>query len=196
MDDRHRPEQASPGPLFETDNAPHPSLAQPSARPAVASRRSGDKRVAGIIGLSVVIGLWGAWVTREVTRPEATPRFVRVQLSAVIGEYVSAQARTQTPPDIVTAQTKAFMRAVQRNLEARGAQGQIVLVGEAVLAGDVPDVTQAVRREVYAHIPAPNSGSVGDSPVMDAMREAMVRPSGSVRPVTPIARGESDAAPR
>jgi hypothetical protein len=152
--------------------------------------------MAGIIGLSVAIGLWGAWVTREVIRPEATPRFVRVQLSAMIGEYVSAQARTQTPPDTVTAQTKAFMRAVQRNLEARGAQGQIVLVGEAVLAGDVPDVTQAVRREVYARIPAPDSGSMGDSPVMDAMREAMARPSGSVRPQTPNARGESDAARR
>lgn len=196
MDDRHRPEQASPGPLFETDTAPDPSLAQPSARPASAARLSGDKRVAGIIGLSVAIGLWGAWVTREVIRPEATPRFVRVQLSSMIGEYVSAQARTQTPPNTVTAQTKAFMRAVQRNLEARGAQGQIVLVGEAVLAGDVPDVTQAVRREVYARIPAPGSGSVGDSPVMDAMREAMARPAGKVRPVTPNPRGESDAAPR
>lgn len=200
MDDRHRPEQASPGPLFETDNAPHLSLAQPSDRLASAARLSGDKRMAGIIGLSVAIGLWGAWVTREVTRPEATPRFVRVQLSSMIGEYVSAQARTQTPPDTVTAQTKAFMRAVQRNLEVRGAQGQIVLVGEAVLAGDVPDVTQAVRREVYARIPVPGAGG-GDhrgasSPVMDAMREAMVQPAGRARPVTLTEDRESDAAPR
>ncbi|MCY1669613.1 TrbI F-type domain-containing protein [Novosphingobium sp. SL115] len=151
----------------------------------------------GLVGLGVAIGLWGAWVTREVARPATTPRFVRVQLSSMIGEYVSAQARTQTPPDTVTAQTKAFMRAVQGNLEARGAQGQVVLVGEAVLAGDVPDVTQAVRREVYARIPVPDAGSGAGSPVMDAMREAMARPAGRARPATTSkASGESDVAAR
>ncbi|MDP3551163.1 MAG: TrbI F-type domain-containing protein [Novosphingobium sp.] len=132
-----------------------------------------DWKIAGLIGATVAAGLWGAWVTHEVLSAPAMPTMVRVQLSSIIGEYVTAQARSQTPPDRVTAETKAFMGAVQRNLEARGARGQVVLVGEAVLAGDVPDVTMAVRREVYARIPAPGSNTTTKSNVLEAMRRAM-----------------------
>ena len=48
-----------------------------------------------------------------------------------------------------------------------------MLVGEAVLAGNVPDITAEVRREVYAKVkmPQPANASAGD--VMGAMRAAM-----------------------
>jgi hypothetical protein len=59
------------------------------------------------------------------------------------------------PPEQVTSETRAFMGEVQRNLERRGASGQIVLVGEAVLAGNVPDITAEVRREVYTRVKMP-----------------------------------------
>lgn len=178
MDDRRSHVEVSPGPLFETAPLPPP----PKASAATPGRRSIDWKIAGLIGATVTVGLWGAWVTREVLSTPGMPIMVRVQLSSIIGEYVTAQARSQTPPDRVTAETKAFMGAVQRNLEARGARGQVVLVSEAVLAGDVPDVTMAVRREVYARIPAPGSKTVANSNVMAAMRQAMAPNSVAVGP--------------
>lgn len=166
----HRPTgEVSPGPLFETDALPAPS----TTIDANARRRSVDWKLVGLIGSIVFAGLWGAWVTRELLSTPPAPTLVRVQLSSIIGEYVAARARSPSPPDVVTAETTAFMGAVQHNLEARGARGQVVLVGEAVLAGNVPDVTMAVRREVYAKVRSPGSGIATNSPVIDAMRQVM-----------------------
>jgi hypothetical protein len=65
------------------------------------------------------------------------------------------------------------MAEIQRNLEARGKAGQIVLVGEAVLAGEVPDITAELRRAVYAKVRMPQPAQAGASDVMGAMRAAM-----------------------
>ena len=62
---------------------------------------------------------------------------------------------------------------IQRNLEARGASGQIVLVGEAVLAGNVPDITASLRKEVYTKVRMPQPAALGANDVMGAMRSAM-----------------------
>lgn len=192
MVDRRLAGEVSPGPLFETDAPPVPS----TTIVANSRRRAVDWKLAGLIGVTVVAGLWGAWVTRELLNAPAAPTLVRVQLSSIIGEYVAAQARSQTPPDVVTAETKAFMGAVQRNLEARGARGQVVLVGEAVLAGNVPDVTMAVRREVYATVPSPVSRTATNSPVIDAMRQVMApNPASAVRGSAAV-REAGDAEPR
>lgn len=192
MVDRRVAGEVGPGPLFETD-AP----AVPSTTVAVnARRRSVDWKLAGLIGSIVGAGLWGAWVTRELLSTPTAPTLVRVQLSSIISEYVTAEARSQSPPDVVTAETKAFMGAVQRNLEARGARGQVVLVGEAVLAGNVPDVTMAVRREVYAKVPSPVSRTATNSPVIDAMRQVMApNPASAVRGSAAV-REAGDAEPR
>ncbi|WP_019053919.1 type-F conjugative transfer system protein TrbI [Sphingobium xenophagum] len=151
------------GPLFE---------AELSAGPAAPRARIGLVPVA-LVGTLVAAGLWGAWVTKNVLGAGDTPTIAKVQLSGIVGEYVQAQARSATPPEQVTTETRAFMGEVQKNLERRGATGQIVLVGEAVLAGNVPDITAEVRREVYGHIkmPQPANASAGD--VMGAMRAAM-----------------------
>ena len=118
------------------------------------------------------------WIGRSMRNSNVlgagdTPTIAKVQLSGIVGEYVQAQARSATPPEQVTTETRAFMGEVQKNLERRGAAGQIVLVGEAVLAGNVPDITAEVRREVYTKIkmPQPANASAGD--VMGAMRAAM-----------------------
>ena len=151
------------GPLFEAEVS--------TGRPAPRAR-IGLIPVA-LVGALVAAGLWGAWVTKTVLGAGDTPTIAKVQLSGIVGEYVQAQARSATPPEQVTSETRAFMGEVQRNLERRGASGQIVLVGEAVLAGNVPDITAEVRREVYAKVrmPQPANASAGD--VMGAMRAAM-----------------------
>lgn len=192
MVDRRVAGEVGPGPLFETDAPPVPS----TTVAANARRRSVDWKLVGLIGSIVVAGLWGAWVTRELLSTPTAPTLVRVQLSSIIGEYVAAQARSQTPPDMVTAETKAFMGAVQRNLEARGARGQVVLVGEAVLAGNVPDVTMAVRREVYAKVPSPGSRSATNSQVIDAMRQVMAPNPASVARGSAGVSEAGDAEPR
>lgn len=178
---------AGNGPLFEDpaadsdadeDASPAPA-SSPSAlaKPARPPRRLGLMPVALVAGV-VAAGLWGAWVTKNVLAARDLPPMAKVQLAGLVGEYVQAQARSATPPEQVTAETRSFMAEIQRNLEARGNAGQVVLVGEAVLAGDVPDITGELRREVYAKVrmPQPATAQAGD--VMGAMRAAMAEPQG------------------
>ena len=161
-------EAATAGPLFEADIA-----APPSAPPRA---RLGAVPVALVAAL-VAAGLWGAWVTKSVLAGPDRPAIAKVQLSGIVGEYVQAQARSATPPEQVTSETRAFMGEVQRNLERRGASGQIVLVGEAVLAGNVPDITAEVRREVYTRVKMPQAAAGNGADVMGAMRAAMATPA-------------------
>ncbi|MGC1470121.1 MAG: TrbI F-type domain-containing protein [Sphingorhabdus sp.] len=155
------------GPLFSEAAA---------ARNAVAPRSSINWLPVAVVSTLVATGLWGAWVTREIiAKPEATP-MARIQLSSMVGEYVQAQARSATPPDQVTAETKAFMAEIEKNLKARGADGQIVLVGEAVLAGDVPDITAEVRKQVFAKVRMPEPAPQAAHSVMGAMQQAMADP--------------------
>jgi hypothetical protein len=138
----------------------------------------------------VAIGLWGAWVTRELVAIPQTAPMARIQLSAMVGEYVQAQARSATPPDQVTLETKAFMAEIEKNLKARGSKGQIVLVGEAVLAGNVPDITPEVRREVFAKVGMPQPAPQAANSVMGAMQQAMADPgAGAARTSAPTMMG-------
>lgn len=161
-------EAATPGPLFEAEVAVAPSV-PPRTRLGAAP--------VALVAALVAAGLWGAWVTKSVLTSPDRPAIAKVQLSGIVGEYVQAQARSATPPEQVTTETRAFMGEVQRNLERRGASGQIVLVGEAVLAGNVPDITAEVRREVYARVKMPQAASASGADVMGAMRAAMAGPA-------------------
>lgn len=179
--------QAASAPLFDDrmEEAASGLAVAPAGQvpdPAIAATRPGPRRLGlmpvALVSTLVAAGLWGAWVTKNVLTTESLPPIARVQLSGLVGEYVQAQARSATPPEQVTAETRSFMAEIQRNLEARGASGQIVLVGEAVLAGNVPDITAELRREVYAKVrmPQPAAAQAGD--VMGAMRAAMAEPQG------------------
>lgn len=157
------------GPLFDEPNTA-------AAQTAVPQLAISWLPIAAVAAL-VLIGLWAVWVTRElVSKPEAAP-IARIQLSAMVGEYVQAQARSATPPEQVTAETKAFMAEIEKNLRARGVRGQIVLVGEAVLAGNVPDITADVRRQVFSKIRMPQPAPHAASSVMGAMQQAMADPA-------------------
>ena len=167
---------AGDGPLFEDKAGLQTPAGQAAVLPAAPPRRMGWIPVALVGGL-VAAGLWGAWVTKNLMAEEGTAPMARVQLSAIVGEYVQAQARSATPPEQVTAETRAFMAEIQRNLEARGQRGQIVLVGEAVLAGNVPDITASLRKEVYTKVRMPQPATLGANDVMGAMRSAMAGPA-------------------
>ena len=168
---------AGDGPLFEDKAGLQTPAGQAAVLPAAPPRRMGWIPVALVGGL-VAAGLWGAWVTKNLLADEAIPPIARVQLSGIVGEYVQAQARSATPPEQVTAETRAFMAEIQRSLEARGQRGQIVLVGEAVLAGNVPDITASLRKEVYTKVRMPQPATLGANDVMGAMRSAMAAPQG------------------
>ena len=167
---------AGDGPLFEDKSGLRTPAGQADVSPTAPPRRMGWMPVALVGGL-VAAGLWGAWVTKNLLADEAIPPIARVQLSGIVGEYVQAQARSATPPEQVTEETRAFMAEIQRNLEARGAKGQIVLVGEAVLAGNVPDITASLRKEVYTKVRMPQPATLGANDVMGAMRSAMAGPA-------------------
>ncbi len=130
-------------------------LDMPAATPApVAPRRR--PVFAGFTGPQLLVGaavvmllIWGMWVTRTLT---AAPQqhIVKANLSRIVGDYVQAQARSATPPEQVRAQMQQFMASLDTELQRRSAQGQVVLVGEAVLSKSVPDITGDVVSAVYA----------------------------------------------
>ena len=167
---------AGNGPLFD-DRSEEGADALASKPRRRVPRNLGLVPVALVVAL-VGTGLWGAWVTKELLADSALPPIAKVQLSTIVGEYVQAQARSATPPDQVTAETRAFMAEIERNLKARGAGGQIVLVGEAVLAGEVPDITADLRREIYARVKMPQPAAADAGDVMGAMRAAIAAPAG------------------
>lgn len=123
-------------------------------------RRKGLSPVAMVLPFVAVAGvLWGAWMTKEVAELKAhkTP-IAAVHLQPLIEEYVQGQARSGTPEQLVMRQTQAFMAALDAELLKRGRNGTTVLVAEAVLSKNVPDVTADVRRAVYAKVEAPAPG--------------------------------------
>jgi len=137
-----------------TDTIATPTV-EPVASPVSATARrktvfAGYTASQLLIGAALVLGLvWAMWVTKLVTT-ETPQHIVKADLSRIVGEYVQAQARSATPPDQVQAQMRTFMASLDTELQRRGAAGQVVLVGEAVLSKSVPDITADVARAVYA----------------------------------------------
>ena len=61
------------------------------------------------------------------------------------------EARANSPSELFPA-----WEALDKELQRRSAGGQIVLVGEAVLTKNVPDITDSLRQSVYASgVPRP-----------------------------------------
>lgn len=167
---------AGNGPLF--DDRPEEETDPLARKPRRHTPRKLDLVPVALVSALVAAGLWGAWVTRELLADAGLPPIAKVQLSSIVGEYVQAQARSAILPDQVTAETRAFMAEIERSLKARGRSGQIVLVGEAVLAGEVPDITADLRREIYTKVRMPQPAAADASDVMGAMRAAMAGPAG------------------
>jgi hypothetical protein len=127
----------------------------PSATSAVEVKRArtvfaGYTAAQLLLGLVILaLAIWAIWVTRTLMMPREQ-HIVRADLSRIVGEYVTAQSRTLTPPERVQTEMKQFMSSLDAELGRRGAKGQVVLVGEAVLSKGVPDITDDVAKAVYA----------------------------------------------
>lgn len=126
--------------------------------PAAQTKRKAARRrgFAGLSRLQMLIGVllliavvWAMWVTKALLTPKAEP-IVSARLSSIVGDYVQAQARSATPPAQVEAEMRQFMATLDGELQHRGAKGQIVLVGEAVLTRNVPDITESLKKAIYA----------------------------------------------
>ncbi|MEP9404305.1 TrbI F-type domain-containing protein [Sphingomonas silueang] len=136
------------------------------AHTAPAVRHAPTKVFAGLTApqlllcaLGFAIAVWALWVTQAVLYPKQT-RFVRADLSRIVGDYVQAQARSAAPPDRVEAEMRGFMGGLEREITRRGATGEVVLVGEAVLSKNIPDVTASIANAIYASgVPRPRPAS-------------------------------------
>lgn len=175
-----------------TDASREPELDLPTPfRPAALRRRK--LRFAGLTtgqlaGIVVLLGVaaWGMWVTRTILSPHQE-RIVAVRLSGLVGEYVQAQARSASPPEQVEREMRAFMASLDDQMARRAAKGETVLVAEAVLTRNVPDVTDEVRRAVYASgVAIPRPAQAAQAPTaLDMRQNATGAPAGQAPPTGP-----------
>ncbi|MGC5799616.1 TrbI F-type domain-containing protein [Sphingomonas sp. NFX23] len=181
--------------MTETITTP---TAEPMASPvAVTVRRktvfAGYTAAQLLIAAALVLALvWAMWVTKVVTA-EKPQHIVKADLSRIVGEYVQAQARSATPPDQVQAQMRTFMASLDTELQRRGAAGQVILVGEAVLSKSVPDITADVARAVYASgVKTPMPATPAQ---MGSMMQGQVPAAPAIAPVEMAQAAPVPAAP-
>lgn len=125
-----------------------------------------QQRAKGFAGLSprelivlvaaIAMFIWGAWVTKNlVAGDDGRQDLVQLQLQGIIGDYLQAQARTASDEQTAAKETAVFMAALDQTVEGLSKDGKIVVVHEAIIGGDVPDVTESVKAAVYAKVPRP-----------------------------------------
>jgi hypothetical protein len=99
-------------------------------------------RILGLLALVSAL-LWAAWVSRELTEPRQ--QIVTVRLAETIAGFVHSEARGAQDPEASQARALAFLQATTSAVAEMGTDGRVVLVSEAVLAGDAPDATDELR---------------------------------------------------
>lgn len=90
---------------------------------------------------------WGAWATQKLRTLERR-EVVTVELGRLMGDFVEAEARSGRPAEETRARVEAYLKAVEASVARLGRDGRTVLVAEAVVAGQGPDMTGAVRIDV------------------------------------------------
>lgn len=125
-----------------------------------------QQRAKGFAGLSprelivlvaaIAMFIWGAWVTKNlVAGDDGRQDLVQLQLQGIIGDYLQAQARSASDEQTAAKETAVFMAALDQTVDGLSKDGKIVVVHEAIIGGDVPDVTESVKAAVYAKVPRP-----------------------------------------
>lgn len=165
-------------PAYTSDRTPAQVTAASPKPKAVFAGYTAQQLILGAVLLVAL--LWAVWITKAVTA-EKPQHIVKADLSRIVGEYVQAQARSATPPDQVQAQMRTFMATLDAELQRRGAAGQVVLVGEAVLSKSVPDITADVAKAVYA------SGVKTPTPATPTQMGAMMQGQAPTTPPVQIA---------
>ena len=100
------------------------------------------------ITLTAVAGLlWAAWVSHQVTR-EPAQRIVTVRLAETIGSFVEAEARRGSDPAAAGEAALTYLQGAEAAVAEMGRDGRVVLVAEAVLAGNAEDATPELEARI------------------------------------------------
>jgi hypothetical protein len=91
--------------------------------------------------------LWGAWTTRALLELKSR-ELVTVQLSALVGEFVEAEARAGGDAEVTQRRIAAYLQAVDAAVARLAKDGRTVMVAESVVAGETRDMTNDVRTDV------------------------------------------------
>ena len=112
------------------------------------------RQVLGVPLTSIVMGfallaalLWGAWTTRALLELKSR-ELVTVQLSALVGEFVEAEARAGGDAEVTQRRIAAYLQAVDAAVARLAKDGRTVMVAESVVAGETRDMTNDVRTDV------------------------------------------------
>lgn len=168
---------------------------RPTDRPAPAAvrkrRRTGiEVRQVLLVGALIGVTCWGAWVTKSlVAPPDSKGEFVKLQLQGVMTEYLQAQARSGSDDQTAAAATTRFMAELDKTIADIAKSGHVVLVNEAVIGGDIPDITQQVKQAVYSKVPMPRVAAA--TPVQQDM-QAYLSANGTGQAPVP---GQASAGP-
>lgn len=148
-------------PLEDGGRAAEPTRPTAKTPGAAVARKEGVNRLQVVaVVVAILVLCWAAWATRTLLelRAQEVP-FAKVQLQSLIGEYVRAQARSPSPPEKIEAETALFMRTLDSVMGQAAGGGRVILVNEAIVSGDVVDITEQVRRAVYAKVPRPQAAA-------------------------------------
>jgi hypothetical protein len=169
----------------------------PEPNPAPALMVSPAKRhgFAGFAYAQIAIGfvvmaaaVWVMWATSKIIALE-NRRVVSVRLSTIVNDFVTAEARSGAPPEQLGVQTRAFMSALDTVLKSRAEAGEVVLVGEAVVASSVPDVTSEVVAELSKVVKLPTAAAM--PPAIKPLVPQMPQGSLSAQPAAPAASAQT-----
>lgn len=143
-----------------------------------------------------VLTVWGVWATRvlvDLSRERHT--LVQVRLSEIVGDYVQKAARSSLPAEEVSRQTAHFLKVLNDVVGEQGSGGRIVLLGNAVVSGDLPDITQEVTAQVYARVSRPiPAAPIPTAAISAPMSPATPGPAGDVPGETSQGGGNDPAA--
>ncbi len=98
-----------------------------------------------LAGVSVISGLVGA---KAYSKFNPNTQIVSMSVRTLIEEERDALLLAGTDPALSSARIALVSHEIERNLSNLEAGGVVVLVKEAVLAGDVPDITQHIRQNL------------------------------------------------
>lgn len=104
-----------------------------------------------LFAAGIVIILWAVWATTLLLELRQR-RIVSVSLTSIIKEFVAAESRNGSSPEVAAARTKAYLTATDAAMQSLSQSGATVLVSEAVVGNSVPDMTAAVSAAVKAHM--------------------------------------------
>jgi Type-F conjugative transfer system protein (TrbI_Ftype) len=195
-----KPRPAAPVSRISFGETPRSAADVGEATPERLAALRKSRRFAGFtfgqLGLGVLLlgaAIWGMWATSKIFALEDR-RVVSVRLASIVNDFVSAEARSGTPPEQLEPRTRAFMVALDGVLKKRAAGGQLVLVGEAVIASSVPDVTNDVVADLAKVVRMPVAVAMPPAISSIVAPTAVASPPQVLQPQAPAEPGSSPFA--